>query len=174
LRYSVSMAIRRIRCVRAAAYFKSLLAEHVAQHAAAGERIVHVQLVNAPHQHQVGVRDWARPIVDRGAADLKQFRLSADGQLVFGTDHRFALNRPALTSAVSKKSFSSVSSPILACIRVTSTLTCSSALSSPNTPAALSCNRVFQSVIWLGWTSNCCANSARVLSPSAQQAPPSL
>src|ERR1035441_1646235 len=149
----------------AATHFKTLMAEHVAQHAAAGERIVHVQFVDAPHQHQVGVRNWARPIVDRGAADLQQFRLSADGQLVFGVDHRFALNRPALTSAVSKKSFSSVSSPILACIRVTSTLPCCSALSSQKTPIEPSCNRVFQSVIWLGWTSNCWANSARVLSP---------
>src|ERR1022692_4771690 len=149
----------------AATHFKTLMAEHVAQHAAASKRIVHVQLVDTPHQHQIDVRDWARTIVDRGAADLQHFRLSANGQLVFGVNHRFALNRPALTSAVSKKSFSSVSSPILACIRVTSTLTCSSALSSPKTPIAPSCNRVFQSVIWLGWTSNCCDNSARVLSP---------
>ena len=42
----------------AAAHFKTLLAEHVAQHATAGERIVQVQLVDAPHQHQVRVRDW--------------------------------------------------------------------------------------------------------------------
>src|SRR5664280_2850197 len=68
-------------------------------------------------------------------------------------------------SAVSKKSFSSVSSPILACIRVTSTLVCCSALSSPKTPPAPSCSRVFHSVIWFGWTSNCWASSARVLSP---------
>src|SRR5664280_3647740 len=68
-------------------------------------------------------------------------------------------------SAVSKKSFSSVSSPILACIRVTSTLPCCSTFSSPKTLAAPSCIRVFQSVIWLGWTSNCWASSARVLSP---------
>ena len=59
----------------------------------------------------------------------------------------------------------SVSSPILACIRVTSTLVCCSAFSSPKTLAAPSCIRVFQSVIWLGWTSNCWASSARVLSP---------
>ena len=35
-------------------------------------------------------------------------------------DHRFALSNPALVSAPSKKSFSSVSSPILACSDFTS------------------------------------------------------
>src|ERR1035438_3554139 len=148
-----------------AAHFKSLKAEQVAQHAAAGKWVIHVQLVDPSHQHQVGIRHRARSVVNRGAANLQQLRLPPDGQLVFGVDHRFALNRPALTSADSKKSFSNANSPILACMRVTSTLTCSSALSSPKTPAALSCKRVFQSVIWLGWTSNCCASSARVLSP---------
>jgi len=34
---------------------------------------------------------------------------------VLTVDHRFALSNPALVSAPSKKSFSSVSSPILAC-----------------------------------------------------------
>jgi hypothetical protein len=63
----------------AAAHFKTLLAEHVAQHAAAGERIVHVQFVDAPHQHQVCVGDRARTMVDRGAADLQLFGLPGDG-----------------------------------------------------------------------------------------------
>src|SRR5436190_17344283 len=39
-------------------------------------------------------------------------------------DHRLALNSPALLSAPSKKSFSSVSSPILACSVFTSTAGC--------------------------------------------------
>jgi hypothetical protein len=54
----------------AAAPFQSLLAEHVAQHAAARERIVHVQFVDAPHQKQIGVRDWTWMVVHRGTADL--------------------------------------------------------------------------------------------------------
>jgi hypothetical protein len=65
LRYCVSIAIRRISAHVATAHFKALLVEHVAQHAAAGERIIHVQIVDAPHQKQVGSRDWPRPIVDR-------------------------------------------------------------------------------------------------------------
>jgi hypothetical protein len=61
-----------------AAYFEPVLGEHIAQHAAAGERIVHVQLVDAPHQKQIGIGDRARPVVDRGAADLQLFDLSGD------------------------------------------------------------------------------------------------
>jgi hypothetical protein len=37
------------------------------------------------------------------------------GRVVVTVDHRFALSNPALVSARSKKSFSSVSCPILAC-----------------------------------------------------------
>ena len=40
-----------------------------------------------------------------------------------------------------------------------------SAFSCPNTPAAPSSNWLFHVVIWFGWTSNCCASSARVRSP---------
>jgi hypothetical protein len=40
--------------------------------------------------------------------------LLLDGKVVLGVDHRFALSSPALVSAPSKKSFSSVNWPILA------------------------------------------------------------
>ncbi len=51
------------------------------------------------------------------AADLDAFpvqHVPDDGKIVIAVDHRFALNMPALVSAPSKKSFSSVTSPILA------------------------------------------------------------
>src|SRR3954469_15254036 len=83
-------------------------------------------------------------------------------------DHRFALGHtPALPSALSKKSLTSVSSPILACRVFTSTggVPVPALGSGPNTPAAPSSNCAFHWVIWLGWTSNCWANSARVFSP---------
>src|ERR1039457_2728761 len=135
------------------------LSQHIAQQPAASERILQMQFVDLPHQLQVGFRDRARPIVEAAAAEPKQVYLLLNRELFFTRDHLLALSSPALVSARSKKSFSSVSSPILACIRVTSTLTDSdSLLSSPNTPAARSCNRIFHSVIWLGCTSNCCAN----------------
>lgn len=59
----------------AAACFLTLLAEQVAQHATAREQIIHMQFVNASHQHQVRVRNRARTVVDRGAADRQLFRL---------------------------------------------------------------------------------------------------
>jgi hypothetical protein len=41
-------------------------------------------------------------------------RLPGDRQIVLTVDHRLALSNPALLSAPSKKSFSSVNWPILA------------------------------------------------------------
>ena len=70
-------------------------------------------------------------------ADVQSFRLLPDRQIACTVDHRFALNSPALVSAPSKKSFSSVSSPILACSDFTSTLGCVVALlPGPNALAA--------------------------------------
>src|SRR3989344_6618524 len=80
-------------------------------------------------------------------------------------DHRFALSMPALMSACSKKSFSSASSPILACSTLRSTGGADGRPSVPNTSAARSSNRAFHSVIWFGCTSNWLASSASVLSP---------
>src|SRR5215207_8201862 len=82
-------------------------------------------------------------------------------------DHRFALGHtPVLASACSKKSLARVSSPILACSVFTSTGgLADAAFSAPNTPATPSRSCAFHWVIWFGCTSNCCASSARVLSP---------
>src|ERR687897_2605982 len=101
---------------------------------------------------------------------MKASNLEALGhqQGMRAVDHRFALgNSPALPSALSKKSLTRVNSPILACSVFTSTggLADPALGSDPNTPAAPSSNCAFHWVIWFGWTSNCCASSARVLSP---------
>ena len=84
-------------------------------------------------------------------------------EVVAAVDHRVALSRPAWVSALSKKSFSRVSSPILAC-RV---LRSGDATDGPpsNTWAARSNRGVFPSVIGLGWLSCRGAHSAKVLSP---------
>src|SRR5450432_4853376 len=74
-----------------------------------------------PHDREVGGRHRSRQIVDAAPADAQNFRLPGDRQIVPTVDHRFALSNPALVSAPSKKSFSSVSSPILACSDFTST-----------------------------------------------------
>src|SRR3954467_11657413 len=95
-----------------------------------------MQPVEPPHDREVVGRHRTRQIIDAAAADVQSFRLLADRQIVRTVDHRFALSRPALLSAPSKKSFSSVSSPILACSDFTSTAECAAPLPLPNTSAA--------------------------------------
>src|ERR1019366_3085503 len=126
-----------------------------------------MEFVDAPHQPQVFVRDRARFIVDRAPADTQHLGLMLDGKVVLGVDHRFALSSPALVSAPSKKSFSSVSSPILAwrVFRSTVAVAASAFASLPKTPTAPSRSWLFHCVIWLACTSNNCANSESVFSP---------
>jgi hypothetical protein len=63
-------------------------------------------------------------------------------------DHRLALSSPALLSAPSKKSFSSVSSPTFACSVFTSTAGCAVPLPpGPKTSAALPSSYAFHDVI---------------------------
>jgi hypothetical protein len=78
-------------------------------------------------------------------------------------NHLSALRNPALVSARSKKSISSACCPIFLCSGPRSTGACSfdTAL---KTPAALADNCFFQSMIWLGCSSNCWHSSAKVLS----------
>src|SRR5499425_979119 len=80
-----------------------------------------MQPVETAHDRKVRLRHRPRPVVDAAAADAQNLRLLGDRQIVRAVDHRFALSNPALVSAPSKKSFSSVSSPILACSAFTST-----------------------------------------------------
>src|SRR5258705_9901860 len=80
-----------------------------------------MQPVETSHRLQVGRRHRTWQVVDTATADAQNLRLLRDRQIVLTVDHRFALSSPALLSAPSKKSFSSVSSPILACNDFTST-----------------------------------------------------
>lgn len=108
--------------------------QQVAQHPAARERIVQVQLVHAPHDRQIGRANRPGQIIDATSADPQFLRLPRYGQAVRTIDYRFAfVNRPALPSASAKKSFASVNSPILACNVFTSTAGSadSAALSAP-------------------------------------------
>src|SRR5271167_668491 len=111
------------------------------------EAIVHMQRVDPAHDRQFGCRNGSSLIVEIAPAEPEQVRLPGQRQFVFAVDHRFALSRPALLSAPDKKSFSSVSSPILACKTFRSTGGAVSAAWPPNTPAAPSSNCVFQAVI---------------------------
>jgi len=81
--------------------------------------------------------------LNRQRNDVQSVRLPRERQIMLTVDHRFALSNPALVSAPSKKSFSSVSSPNLACSAFTSTAGCVGVLPpGPNTLAADSCNWV--------------------------------
>src|SRR5256714_10259607 len=79
-----------------------------------------MQPVEASHHLQVGRRHRTWQVVDTATADAQNLRLLGDRQILLTVDNRFALSNPALVSAPSKKSFSSVSSPILACSDFTS------------------------------------------------------
>src|SRR5438094_7620317 len=104
-----------------AADLAPLASQQASQHARTAERKLQMQPVEPLHDREVGRRHRARQIINAAAADLQNFRLPGDRQIVSTVDHRFALSNPALVSAPSKKSFSSVSSPILACSDFTST-----------------------------------------------------
>src|SRR5258708_30024092 len=104
-----------------AADLAPLGSQQASQHPRSGERELQMQPVETPHDREIGFRHRPRQVVDAAAADVQSFRLLRDRQIVHTVDHRFALSNPALVSAPSKKSFSSVSSPIFACNDFTST-----------------------------------------------------
>jgi hypothetical protein len=74
-----------------------------------------MQLVETAHNAQVPGRYRSGSVIDAAPADVQNLGLLSDGQSVRAVNQRFALSGPAFLSAPSKKPFSSVSSPILAC-----------------------------------------------------------
>src|SRR3954464_10322431 len=74
------------------------LFEEVAQHPAARERELKMQLVHSAHDGQIGCGHRSGQVVDAAAADPKCLGLLGDRQIM-GAVARFALSRPALLSA---------------------------------------------------------------------------
>src|SRR4051812_21701266 len=125
-----------------------LESQQASQHTRTGEGILQVQPVETLHDREIGVRHRARQVIDAAPADVQSFCLPGDRQGVLTVNHRFALSNPALVSAPSKKSFSSVSSPILACSDLTSIAgTAGAALPGPKTPEAPPSSWAFHAVI---------------------------
>ena len=91
-----------------------LVPKQIAEHPGPGKGILEMQLVNPPHQHQLCRRYRHRLVVRRRARHAEQLALPDDRQRMSSVDHRFALSKPALVSAPSKKSCSRASCPILA------------------------------------------------------------
>src|SRR5262245_7365405 len=125
--------------------------QQASQHPRTGEGVLQMQPVETPHDREVGVRHRPRQVVDTAAADVQNLRLPDDRQIVLTVHHRFALSNPALVSAPSKKSFSSVSSPILACSDFMSTAGSAipPPLPGPNTFAAPPSSCAYD-VTWFG------------------------
>lgn len=73
-----------------------------------------MQLIHPAHQDKISSGHSTRQIIDAAPTDPESLRLTGDRQIVAPVDYRFALSNPALPSAPAKKSFSSVSAPILA------------------------------------------------------------
>src|SRR5258706_26043 len=109
---------------------------------------------HAPRQHTPETPFWAPPrqVIHRAARKARGLGLLRDAQRMPAVDHRFAFSNPALLSAPSKKSFSSVSSPIFACSAFTSTLGDAGAAlpPPPKTSEAPLSSCAFQAVIWFG------------------------
>src|SRR5882762_1536797 len=95
-----------------AADLAPLQSQQASQHTRTGEGILQMQSVETSHDREVDGRYRARQVIDAAPADPQDLSLPGDRQIVLTVDHRFALSNPALVSAPSKKSFSSVSSPI--------------------------------------------------------------
>src|ERR1700682_3863562 len=149
-----------------AADLAPLGSQQASQHPRAGEGKLQVQPIETLHDREVDRGHWTRQIGHAAAADLQTLCLLGERQIVFTIDHRFALSHPALVSEPSKKSFSSVSSPILACSDFTSTAGVGGVPPpGPKISEALASSCDFHVAIWLGWTSKCSASWAMVRSP---------
>ncbi|MGY4601090.1 hypothetical protein ACVWXL_008836 [Bradyrhizobium sp. GM22.5] len=94
-----------------AADLAPLGSQQASQHPRTGERKLQMQPIETPHDREIGVRHRAREVIDAATADLQDFRLLRDRQIVLAVDHRFALSNPALVSAPSKKLVSALLAP---------------------------------------------------------------
>src|SRR5680860_260290 len=122
--------------------------------------------VDAAHARESGRTLWLRQVVHAAAAaDAEPLRLSGHRNRVRAVAHRLARSTPALLRAPPKKSFSSGSSPSLACSVFTSTAGSQARPSPAHTCGALASNCSFHCTIWLACTSKRLANSASVAAP---------
>ena len=95
--------------------------ELITQHTSSHEGMLQVQFIKATHQGQFIGADGLSLIVDAASANAGQLGLLFDRKRMGAVNYLFALSNPTLVSALSKKSFSNVSCPILACRAFTST-----------------------------------------------------
>ncbi|MGY3488041.1 hypothetical protein ACVW1C_005924 [Bradyrhizobium sp. USDA 4011] len=94
-----------------AADLAPLGSQRASQHSRTGERELQMQPIKPSHCREIVGRHRARQIIDAATADLQNFRLPGDRQIVLTVDHRFALSNPALVSAPSKKLCAALRAP---------------------------------------------------------------
>ena len=92
----------------AATDIKTLMLEHTGKPPRAEKRMRKVQLIDAAHESQVGLRDRLGLVVPARSAQAEQFTLAHDRHLTVRIDQRVALDRPNRPSAPTKKSRSMV------------------------------------------------------------------
>jgi hypothetical protein len=87
-----------------AAYRDAFLPEQIAQHSTPRKGELHVQLVDPPHDGEIGSRHRPGQIINAASADPKLACLPGHRQAVRTIDQRLALrSRPALPSDPHKK-----------------------------------------------------------------------
>lgn len=88
--------------------------EHLAQHPGPSARVRHMPCVDPAHQRHLVWRHRGRLGVRGRARQLQKLALPDTWPCVGSVNHRVALSKPALVSAPSQQSCSSVSGPSLA------------------------------------------------------------
>src|SRR5699024_1730788 len=91
-----------------------VVGQRVADPSATQKRVLQVNRIDAAHQVGIGIRDRLRLIVGRRPGNPQQRALSRYGQLLTGGDHGSPYLDSQRASPPSKKSRSTVNSPILA------------------------------------------------------------
>src|SRR4051812_49853677 len=88
--------------------------QEIAQHPAACEGELEMELVDPPHDREFGRRHRPGRVVDAAAADPERLCLLRDRQVVLAVDHPFALGRPAFPGRPFKKCLPGAAPPSLA------------------------------------------------------------
>jgi hypothetical protein len=94
-----------------AADLAPLGSQKIAQQPTSGEGELQMELVNPPHEREVGCRHRPGQVIDAPRADVQGRRLLGNRQIVLTVNHRFALSKPALPSAPSKKLTTALHAP---------------------------------------------------------------
>src|SRR5207245_2251233 len=130
----------------------TLLLEFPGELAGPIERPLQVQLIEPTHQTQVPIRQRSGRVVHARAAQIQQFGLACHRHLGAPINHRLPLEPGNFPSALSKKSRSTVNSPIFACNSRIRSRSSAATASPPKIAVAFSNSWVFHAVTCVAWT----------------------